>query len=125
MVKLKGNHDISSQRGHHGEAGEHAPLVGPDVNEQHEDLVEEEHEDVAQQEDELELLILGLDSAATSRTTAAVRPPPLPPSPVGVVNRAERCTQHRRSQRWKSLRERSSHAPSPSPARVAHAPSSG
>ncbi|WVZ19805.1 hypothetical protein V8G54_007127 [Vigna mungo] len=65
----------------------------------------------------------GLDSAATTCTAATVRPPP--PSPVGVVDRAERCAQHRRSQSRKSLREWSRHAPPPSPARVAHAPTSG
>ncbi|WVZ14581.1 hypothetical protein V8G54_012147 [Vigna mungo] len=42
-------------------------------------------------------------------TTAVVRPPPLPPLPIGVVDRAER----------------SRHAPPQSPARVAHAPTSG
>ncbi|KAG2399806.1 uncharacterized protein HKW66_Vig0103410 [Vigna angularis] len=68
------------------------------------------------------LLILGLDSAASSRTAAVVLPLPLSPSPVGVVNRAEKCAQHRRSQRLKSLRERSRHA---LPPRVAHAPTSG
>ncbi|KOM26423.1 hypothetical protein LR48_Vigan272s001100 [Vigna angularis] len=60
-----------------------------------------------------------------SHVAAAVRPPSLPPSPVGVDDRAERCAQHRRPQRRKSLRERSRHAPPPSLMRVAHAPTFG
>ncbi|WVZ24615.1 hypothetical protein V8G54_003159 [Vigna mungo] len=42
-----------------------------------------------------------------------------------VIDRAERRTQHWRSQRWKLLCERSRHALPPSLVRVAHAPTSG
>ncbi|WVY99968.1 hypothetical protein V8G54_026038 [Vigna mungo] len=66
------------------------------------------------QETRVKLLILGARFRCKKRTAATVRPPPLPSSPVGVVDSVERCAQHRRSQSRKSLLKRSCHAPPPS-----------